>query len=229
MKTSRSNWELKGNGHLERNAPLLEVILKAIHSNLCDKRSVGYFKSCCMNTNKNGSTGIYCRINIIFKVLVQIVRLVLFYINSQEPADKVLSPTAYIWLFQTANENVTVFSLFPNRNMWNINKIIRQSTLFSVLNVNSGCVWRRSVITARLRFNYYGSKCSLMTRRWQEMCGGVEETRPQTVEERRDTDWEGGERRGQPPSWQTARTSGAEQLTGARLSPDATLLRSGWI
>lgn len=34
----------------------------------------------------------YCRINIIFKVLVHILGLVLFYINSQELLDKVTRP-----------------------------------------------------------------------------------------------------------------------------------------
>lgn len=75
--------------------PLLELILKAIHSNLCDKRSVAFFKAYCARTNKKGSTRIYCRINIIFKVLIQILCLVLFYINSQQRADEVISPMAY--------------------------------------------------------------------------------------------------------------------------------------
>lgn len=35
----------------------MEVILKAIHSNLCDKRSTAFFKTYCIGTDKKEAVG----------------------------------------------------------------------------------------------------------------------------------------------------------------------------
>lgn len=52
----------------------------------------------------------YCRINIIFKVLIHILCHVLFYINSQELVDKVTQPVAHNHIC-SCDENPLAFSL----------------------------------------------------------------------------------------------------------------------